>query len=329
MNIQGAVEIAGQSEAHRSRANVGHGSLRRLLHHVAQLAGQSQFAFAIHCRGLSAEDGASHLGPREARYQADFALLVGEGVAELYYAEVVADFSRLDRSGEVRALFHHLARHFAADIANFPLQVSHPGFAGVGANDLPDRVVRELHVLLRQPRLQHLLLYQELFRDLDFFRFRVAVQTQYFHAILQGGWNGMDHVRRGHEEDLREVVFDVEVMVHKHEVLFGVEHFEQRRRGVAAEVHRHFVNFVEHEDRVLGAGLFHHLDDLAGQGADVGAAVAANFSLVADSSERHANELATGGFGDRHSKRSLAYSGRANKTQDGAFGILHQLADRE
>ncbi|HEY6386936.1 MAG TPA: hypothetical protein VIX91_14765, partial [Candidatus Acidoferrum sp.] len=46
-----------------------------------------------------------------------------------------------------------------------------------------------------------------------------------------------------------------------------IEHFEQRGGRIAAEVHRHFVDFVEHEDRILGAGLLHHLDDLAGKSA--------------------------------------------------------------
>ena len=126
-----------------------------------------------------------------------------------------------------------------------------------------------------------------------------------------------------------EVVFDVEVVIDEHEVLLGIEHFEQRGGRIAAEVHRHLVDFIEHEDRVLGAGLLHHLDDLAGQGADVGAAVAADFGLIAHAAERHADELASGGLGDRHSQRSLADARRPDETEDRAFGILDQLAHGE
>ena len=74
----------------------------------------------------------------------------------------------------------------------------------------------------------------------------------------------MQHVRGRDEENLRKVVLNIEIMVDEHEILFGIEHFEQCRRGVAAEVHRHLIDFVEHEDRVLGPGFFHHLDNLAG-----------------------------------------------------------------
>src|SRR5258708_3335723 len=118
-------------------------------------------------------------------------------------------------------------------------------------------------------------------------------------------------------------------MIDEHEVLFGMENFEQRRGGIAAEVHRHFVDSVEHEHRVLSARLFQHLDDLAGQGADVGAAMAADFRFVTHAAERHAHELAARGFGDRHSERSLAHARRPDETKNRAFGIFYQLADGE
>src|ERR1035441_10605139 len=102
----------------------------------------------------------------------------------------------------------------------------------------------------------------------------------------------------------------------EHEVLLGVEHFEQGRGWIAAKVHRHLVDFIQHKDGVLGAGLFHHLDDLAGKGADVGAAVAANFGFVAHAAEGHADKLASGGLGDRHAQRGFAYARRPDETED-------------
>ena len=95
----------------------------------------------------------------------------------------------------------------------------------------------------------------------------------------------MSHVGRGNEENLGKVVLDVQVVVHEHVVLFRIKHFEQRGRRIAPEVHAHLVDFVEQEDRVHGAGLLHHLDDLAWKGADVGAPVAPDFRLVADAAE--------------------------------------------
>ena len=78
---------------------------------------------------------------------------------------------------------------------------------------------------------------------------------------------------------------DLEVVVLEREVLLGVEHLEQRRGGVAPEVHAHLVDLVHHEDRVARAGLADRLDDAAGQRADVGAPVTADLGLVAHAAE--------------------------------------------
>ena len=147
---------------------------------------------------------------------------------------------------------------------------------------------------------------------------------------LSGAGIGVHHVRGGDEHDLGEVVLDVEVVIDEGVVLLRIEHLEQRRRRIAAEVHRHLVDFVEQEDRIDGAGLLHPLDDLAGEGADVGAAMAADLGLVAHAAERQAHELAAGGAGDRLGERGLADAGRSDEAEDRCpCGCLHELAHGE
>src|SRR6266446_4270755 len=98
-------------------------------------------------------------------------------------------------------------------------------------------------------------------------------------------------------------------MVRETVVQLGVEDFHERRRGVASEVGGHLVHFVQNEDRVDGPGLLHHLNDLAWKGADVRAAVSADFSLIPDAAKRYAHELAARCAPDGHGKRRLADSG--------------------
>src|SRR5207244_3027562 len=214
-------------------------------------------------------------------------------------AEVVNVF-RIDGDVVGLALFHHLARDFAADVSNLALQVAHARFPRIGADKGCDGLVGKLQVLFREPRLRHLFLDQKLFRDLNLFQLRVTVQPQHFHAVLQRGRNRVDHVRGGDEEHLREVVLHIQVVVDEHEILLGIEDFKQCRRRVTAEIHRHLVDFIQHENRVLGARLLHHLDNLPGQGTDVGASVAADFGFVSHPAQGHANELASGSLGDGH-----------------------------
>jgi hypothetical protein len=146
---------------------------------------------------------------------------------------------------------------------------------------------------------------------------------------LSGRRNGVRHVGRGDEHDLRQVVLDVEVVVGKGVVLLGVEDFEQSRRRVAAEVHRHLVDLVEEKDGVDGSGLLHPLDDLAGEGADVGAAVAADLGLVANASQGETYEVPPRGAGDRLRERGLADSRGSDEAEDRPLGGLDELADGE
>ena len=155
------------------------------------------------------------------------------------------------------------------------------------------------------------------------------MQPQHFHAVLQRAGNGVQHVCRRYEQHLRQVVLHIEIVVLEVGVLLRVEHLEQCRGRIAAEIRGHLVHFVQHEDGVLGAGLLHRLDDLAGQRADVSAAMAANLRLIAHAAQRHADKLAAGGLGDRHAERGLAHARRSDEAENRALRILHQLAHGE
>ena len=163
-------------------------------------------------------------------------------------------------------------------------------------------------------------------RDLDLLLLGVAGEANHLQAVLQRLRDRVHHVGGGDEEHRRQVELDVEVVVGEGVVLLRVEHLEQRRRGVAAEVHRHLVDLVEQEHRVARARLLHHLDDLAREGADVGAAVAADLGLVAHAAEREPHELAVRGAGDRAGERGLADAGRPDEAQDRTLRVVDQLA---
>ena len=115
-----------------------------------------------------------------------------------------------------------------------------------------------------------------------------------------------------------------------------VEHLEQRRRRVAAPVGADLVDLVEHDHRVHRPGVAQRTDEPSGKRADVGPSVAADLGLVPDAAERHADELASGGAGDRLADRRLAGSGRTDQREDRAgalvvldAALLAQLRDRD
>src|SRR5207247_9040856 len=112
-------------------------------------------------------------------------------------------------------------------------------------------------------------------------------------------------------QNAREVEGDVEIVIAEGPVLLRIENLEQRGGGIAAEVHAELVDLIEHENRVPGARAPQALEDLTGQGADVGPAVAAELRLVTHSAEGDAVELAPERTSARPTARGLARAGGA------------------
>ena len=162
--------------------------------------------------------------------------------------------------------------------------------------------------------------------DLDLLLLGVAGQADHLEAVLQGLGDGVQDVRGGDEEDRREVVLHVEVVVGEGVVLLRVQDLEEGGGGVAPEVHGHLVHLVEEEDGVARARLLHHLDDLPGEGADVGPPVAPDLGLVPHPAQREPHELAVGAARDRAGERGLAHPGRSHEAEDGALRVVDQLA---
>src|SRR5207245_5155044 len=72
-----------------------------------------------------------------------------------------------------------------------------------------------------------------------------------------------------------------------------------------------------------------HRAKLSEQGADVSAAVAADFRLIPHPSEREAHEFATCGSSDRPPERSLADARGADEAENGTLRVFHELPDRQ
>ena len=156
-------------------------------------------------------------------------------------------------------------------------------------------------------------------RDLQLLFLGVARDLEHFHAVPQRRRDRIEHVGRRDEQHFGQIERHVEVVIAERVVLLRIEHLEQRRRRIAAEVGAELVDLVEDEHRVLRLGPAQPLDDLSGQRADVGAAMAADFGLVAHAAERHADELAAERFGNRPGQRRLADAGRPDEAENRAL----------
>ena len=89
------------------------------------------------------------------------------------------------------------------------------------------------------------------------------------------------------------------------------------------------VHLVEHHHGIARAGLADRLDDVAGQGADIGAAVTADFRLVMHAAEAQPHEFAPGGARDALAERGLADARRPDEAKDRALALRIELAHRK
>src|SRR5690606_8613305 len=304
----------------------GQRGLRAFLHDIAQLAREYQPAAARRAAGLDEENVAADGRPGQPRGHAGQAGPHGQFAFVLVRAQDGMQVGLFDLD-MLRRAFGHLHRHMAKDTAYLALEIAHAGFARVRVDDGAQGLVGQFALLAAKAVGLELALYQIALRNLHFFGFCIAQKLDDLHAVAQGAGNGVQHVGGGDEQHLGQVKGHGQVVVAKGRVLFRVEHFEQGGGRVAMHAaSAQLVDFVEHQDAIAGAGLVHGLDDVAGQGADVGGAVAADLGFVVYAAQAQARELAPGGAGDALTQRCLAHAGGAYEAQDGAAALGVEFA---
>ena len=293
--------------------------------------GHGEALAAAHLAGFDEDDVSADRRPHQPDRNARLldALLHFLFEAELRNAQHFANHFRRDDE-LVRLAFGHAARLLADQRGDLAFETPHARLARVVVNQIVQRLVGELDLFAqREAMLLGLPRNQEPLRDMDLLLFGVSGQLEDLHAVAQRLGNRIEPVRGHHEDHLRQVKRHVEVVIAERRVLLRIEHFHQRRGRIAPEIAAELVHFVEHEDRVHGLGALDALNDLAGQRADVGAPVAADFRFVVHPAERNADELAAHGPRDRFSKRGLAHARRPDEAQDRALHPRLQLLHRE
>ena len=98
--------------------------------------------------------------------------------------------------------------------------------------------------------------------DLDLFVLGIAFEPDDLHPVQQR-LRQVEAVRGGDEHDVRQVAIQFQIVILELAVLFGVEHFEQGRSGIAAEILPQLVDFVEQEQWIAGPRLLQVGDALA------------------------------------------------------------------
>ena len=130
----------------------------------------------------------------------------------------------------------HRPSELAHHRCNLLGQGTHTTLTGVLLDDEVEGTRGKVEVFELQAVLLGFLGYKVLLSDLELLFGDIARDLDELHTVTQSLRDGGDIVRRSDEEDLREVVVDVEVVIVEGSVLLGVEDFEQGRGRVALVV---------------------------------------------------------------------------------------------
>ena len=213
--------------------------------------------------------------------------------------------------------------------ADSALQCAHAGFAGVVFDDCVqclrcEAQLRRLDAVLFQ------LLGHQIFRgNVELFLRRVAAERNDVHAVVERARNGGSVVCRGDKQHVAEVERQVDVMVLKRAVLFGIEHLKQRCGRIALKALTELIDLIEQDEGVIRARLLHSRHDATRHGADVGAAMAHDVRFVAHAAEGNTHVLAAGRLGDRARNGRFANARRADKANDLPRRLVRELAHGE
>src|SRR5258707_8676249 len=213
--------------------------------------------------------------------------------------------------------------------ADFPLEGTNAGLAGVPPDDESEGFNFNLGLFGIQAVCFTLAPNQIAPPDLKLFILGVAGQAYDLHAILQRSRYRVQHIGGGDEHDARKVEGHAEVVIAKRRVLFRIENFEHRGRGIALNSATHLVDLVEHHHAIARARILDGLNDIAVQGADIGPPVAADFRFIMHAAKTDADERPIHRACDRLAQRSLADAGWSDKTEDRRLALRRQFSHRQ
>ncbi len=294
------------------------------LHHLSQLAREHQIPTAGHGVGLDKKNLAARLCPGKACRHAGILRPLRRLVKKLRRPQKFF-YLPLAHINLVLAAGGNITRHLATDLADLALQVSHAGFAGIMLRNIEQTFLAEADILFFHARIFHTARNQVTPGNFGLFAHCITAELQHFHAVKQRRGDWVEHVGRGDKNHTRQVEGQIEIVIGKGIVLRRVQHFEQGRSGIAAEVAADFVDLVKHDQRVFVAAILDALDDAPGHGADIGPTMPADFGLVVHTAHAHAIKLTSQGARDGLAQRGLTHAGRPHEAQDGPADFLLQF----
>src|SRR5438093_2730255 len=157
MDVVFREEALGNPKLSRVRPHPGYGGLHRFLHHLTDLPGHGEAAFALHAVGLDKQDVATGWRPSQPN---DYASALGAFGDFAFATNLDATEKLLHHFfGDHQAVVFALSQSpclLAADGSDIAFQIANPGFARVVADHVAHAFLRKLDLIGRDAVLVYL-----------------------------------------------------------------------------------------------------------------------------------------------------------------------------
>ena len=297
-----------------------------LLHHIAEVAGHRHDTLASADRTLHEQYLAAHLGPGQSRDHSRSLVALLQVMEISRQSEIFLKMLLLDDRRIVLAQGDLLGSH-TRYLGDLLLKAADSGLAGILIDDPLQRRLVDAEFLLAYSMLLQLLRHQITLGDLHLLLGKVAGDVDQLHPIKKRRLDRGDVVGRGDEQDVRQVVVNVQIVVMERRILLRVKYFQKSRRRVALVVVAHLVDLVKDDDGIGCPGLVDAVQNTSRESADVGFPMATELRLVVHAAEGYPDIFPAESLGDRLSEAGLADSRRAVEAEDRRLHVALQLED--
>ena len=104
--------------------------------------------------------------------------------------------------------------------------------------------------------------------------------------------NGLEAICRRNEHNLGQIERRAQKVIREFVILGWIEHLKQRSAWITPGILPHLIDLIEQKYWIIGLDLLEGGDDDAGHGADVCAAMSADFGLVTHAAQGDSVEFA-------------------------------------
>jgi hypothetical protein len=175
---------------------------------------------------------------------------------------------------------YYLLGQFPVDLVQVLFKIPYPRFPRVTVCNIEQGFLVILYLIFFKPVFLKAFGYKVAFGYFKLFLIDVSGKLNNLHPVNQRVWNGIQGIGGYDKKHVGNVKRYIKIVIAEIGILFRVKDFKKGAGRITLEALAHFVDLVDHKDRVFCFYDFEPLYNLARKSAYVSPAVALNFRLI-------------------------------------------------